>query len=1174
MKTLKTLSLLIALVCCSYWSNAQFLCGINQVYFYETTNPNQTFTFHDTTQLQANWQIIGWHWDFGDGSSSTLQAPQHHYSNNGVYTVCEVVSAYGNGVTCSDTFCKVITVSCTSITGNFTYSAGGFGLVTFATAFNSTYTPITYVWDFGDGSSGTGASPTHTYNIPGVYTVCVTATDANGCSKQVCSQVGTTSGICGSLHAAFNATTNGNVVALNSTSTGTNGNTLYQWSLDGQPVTNPNPNTAYTLTSVANGVHTICLYVYANANTLCDSTCQTITVGTSLCGNLQTSFSATNSSSGVVQLLSTSTNVPGGTWYQWWMDGSPVSVTSAGLNMFTVSNISNGTHLFCLYMYSAQNSQWLCDSSCQNVVVNNSNPCSGLSAQFTQTYVQNNGVQFFSANADSNAVYSWSFGDGQNSSQESPTHYYANSGLYTVCLIVHIAGTICADTVCHNVQANAGTPCSGFGVTISSQVNPNGGWYATANIVNGTPGANYYSAWSDGSTTNSIHVINSGVYCVTVTDANGCSATTCDSVPTQSGCNMVATITENNSGFYSVLTAYATNGVAPLSYYWSNGASTSNILTVTVSGTYCVTVYDNFQCSASYCHYVQVGGGSCTDTICGIVFEDTNGNGVLDGGEFPYSGGSIYVSGGGQTYVDSFGHYMVCVPTGTYNIYYCSPSGYSFTIPMGSPNNGNNCAVYQNIYIHGGGTHCGFDFGLQNQSTTICGTVYFDANNNHHYDTTETGIGNVVVLITGGGATYTGYTDQDGNYCVLVPAGTYTITVQSNIYSGVITPTVISVAATSTGTTYNHNDFGVYTQPGSCNLMISITPHTTVTAGFPAWYDIQVCNIGGNITSGTVNMFYDSHLTFSSASPIQTSQNSSTHTVTWAINNMLPGDCEYYWVDFDASPNTPIGQFIFTLANVLTTGCNDIDMSNNVDTIHQDATASWDPNNKLAYVTNHEADPNYQEVSSLNSNQRIEYVINFQNTGNSPAVNVVVLDLLSNDIDASSFELLGASHSMTATRSGADINFKFNSIMLADATTDEANSHGWVKFAVNAINGLVPGHVISDDAAIYFDYNAAVITNDAAVTLIDVTGIDEAIATATIVVAPNPMSQTALFKLSDTKATGFKLRVTDMTGRLVREEVANSNSMIFDRSNLTSGVYTYQVIQSNKLSAKGKLVVQ
>src|SRR5690606_14443942 len=41
-------------------------------------------------------------------------------------------------------------------------------------------TPITYSWDFGDGSTGTGATPSHTYTEAGTYTVTLTATNANG----------------------------------------------------------------------------------------------------------------------------------------------------------------------------------------------------------------------------------------------------------------------------------------------------------------------------------------------------------------------------------------------------------------------------------------------------------------------------------------------------------------------------------------------------------------------------------------------------------------------------------------------------------------------------------------------------------------------------------------------------------------------------------------------------------------------------------------------------------------------------------------------------------------------------------------------------------------------------------------------------------------------------------
>jgi PKD repeat protein len=37
-----------------------------------------------------------------------------------------------------------------------------------------------YAWDFGDGTSSTEAEPTHTYTLPGPYTVVLTVTDNGG----------------------------------------------------------------------------------------------------------------------------------------------------------------------------------------------------------------------------------------------------------------------------------------------------------------------------------------------------------------------------------------------------------------------------------------------------------------------------------------------------------------------------------------------------------------------------------------------------------------------------------------------------------------------------------------------------------------------------------------------------------------------------------------------------------------------------------------------------------------------------------------------------------------------------------------------------------------------------------------------------------------------------------
>jgi PKD repeat protein len=46
--------------------------------------------------------------------------------------------------------------------------------------------PLTYTWYWGDGDSSTGAYPSHTYNTEGFYNICLTISDANGCSDTYC----------------------------------------------------------------------------------------------------------------------------------------------------------------------------------------------------------------------------------------------------------------------------------------------------------------------------------------------------------------------------------------------------------------------------------------------------------------------------------------------------------------------------------------------------------------------------------------------------------------------------------------------------------------------------------------------------------------------------------------------------------------------------------------------------------------------------------------------------------------------------------------------------------------------------------------------------------------------------------------------------------------------------
>ncbi|MFI5172644.1 MAG: PKD domain-containing protein [Chitinophagales bacterium] len=46
--------------------------------------------------------------------------------------------------------------------------------------------PLNYLWDWGDGTTNTGAYPSHTYPVAAFYTICLTITDASGCTNTNC----------------------------------------------------------------------------------------------------------------------------------------------------------------------------------------------------------------------------------------------------------------------------------------------------------------------------------------------------------------------------------------------------------------------------------------------------------------------------------------------------------------------------------------------------------------------------------------------------------------------------------------------------------------------------------------------------------------------------------------------------------------------------------------------------------------------------------------------------------------------------------------------------------------------------------------------------------------------------------------------------------------------------
>lgn len=103
--------------------------------------------------------------------------------------------------------------------------------------------------------------------------------------------------------------------------------------------------------------------------------------------------------------------------------------------------------------------------------------------------------------------------------------------------------------------------------------------------------------WSSGETVAKIFPKQSGDYCVTTTDANGCIANACRTVVVN-GNACSAQISYDS--LHNVMVAHA-SGAAPFTYSWSSGATTATSPAPTAAGTICVTVTDATGCAATTC---------------------------------------------------------------------------------------------------------------------------------------------------------------------------------------------------------------------------------------------------------------------------------------------------------------------------------------------------------------------------------------------------------------------------------------------------------------------------------------------------------------------------------------------------------------------------------------------
>jgi len=163
----------------------------------------------------------------------------------------------------------------------------------------------------------------------------------------------------------------------------------------------------------------------------------------------------------------------------------------------------------------------------------------------------------------------------------------------------------------------------------------------------------YHYAWTpSGGNLATATGLTAGCYTVTVTDANGCTATATSCITQPAALSVSANTTANvlcdGSSTGSVLSVVS-GGTTPYTYLWSNGKTTTSINSLS-AGTYTLTITDNNGCTGTAAatitqpNVLTVSASIISNVVCNGS-SDGSASSTISGGTTPYT----YLWTGGET---------------------------------------------------------------------------------------------------------------------------------------------------------------------------------------------------------------------------------------------------------------------------------------------------------------------------------------------------------------------------------------------------------------------------------------------------------------------------------------------------------------------------------------------
>ncbi len=383
-------------------------------------------TFQNQSTISQG-TIAQWDWDFGDGvGTDTQQNPTYLYGNVQTYNVT-LTAVSDNG--CTGTHTEAVDVN-SRPTADFSFVSGCTPAVIFTDLSTVAAGSVTaWNWNFGDFATSTLQNPSHAYNFAGSFTVRLIAGMGLGCTDTMTHVINVQAvpvadfaspDVCEGVVSQFQDLTylsSGNIVS-------------WDWDFgDGNTDTQQNPTNSYS----PFGTYTVTLSVVSDSGCI-----DTYSRDIEIFENPVAAFAGQNGCVGVPINFSNNSSISSGNISLWHWDfgdfelipAIPNSTSMVFEPVFTF--YTEGTYIVELIATS--------NNGCRDTVENpvtiypvpqafftTTNVCFSHEAVFTDQSILTSG---------NITNWDWNFGDNLTSTQQSPTHNYANSGYYSVVLTV------------------------------------------------------------------------------------------------------------------------------------------------------------------------------------------------------------------------------------------------------------------------------------------------------------------------------------------------------------------------------------------------------------------------------------------------------------------------------------------------------------------------------------------------------------------------------------------------------------------------------------------------------------------------------------------------------------------------------------------------------------------